>query len=357
MIKKRFQQVGGQLVAWAQDNQRQLPWKSERDPFKIWVSEIMLQQTRAAQATNYYRRFLDRFPTIGALASADEAEVMRMWEGLGYYSRARNLHKAAIQIIRQYKGIFPSDYDNIRALPGIGDYTAAAISAFAFGISKAAVDGNAIRILSRYFGILEYPDTQLLKKKYTDYAQSCLGDFDPALFNQGMMDLGAIVCIPRIPLCDQCPISEGCYAHRMKITSNLPPPRKKIRIVERELHYLVLEDEFGNSLIRRREGKDIWRGLYEFVLEETGEPTPLSPQKIRSILTKIGLMNSLKVLSVRAYKHILTHQKLQVKFYHVKLKGRLSEKNYSGYQAESVKNLLNFAFPRITRVYLSHEII
>ncbi|HMW38159.1 MAG: A/G-specific adenine glycosylase [Saprospiraceae bacterium] len=357
MKKTRFRQAGAQLVTWVQDNERQLPWKSERDPYKIWVSEIMLQQTRAEQVTGYYKRFLARFPTISALASANETDVLRMWEGLGYYSRARNLHKAAIQIIRNYNGVFPSDYDKIRALPGIGDYTAAAISAFAFGASMAAVDGNAIRILSRYFGILDYPDTALLKKKYLEYAQNCLGDSDPALFNQGMMDLGATICIPRLPLCDQCPISEGCYARRMKITSNLPPPRKRNTIKERVLQYVVIADEFGNTLIRRREGKDIWCGLFEFVLEETKEEAPLSSQKIRSILTKTGVMYPLKVLSVREYKHILTHQRVLVKFYHVKLKGRLKEKNYCGYQAESVKNLLNFAFPRITRVYLSHEII
>ncbi len=281
------------ILHWYRENGRDLPWRRTRDPYAVWLSEIILQQTRVAQGTAYWHRFLERFPTVESLAAASEDEVLRLWEGLGYYSRARNLHAAARQIAGL--GSFPDTLEGIRALKGVGDYTAAAIGSICFGLPAAVVDGNVYRVLARHFGIATPVGTTDAKKEFTTLAQRLLPPEEPAAFNQGMMDFGAIQCTPARPACLTCSLQSSCQAFRSGRVELLPVKKAPGKVQERHFSYIYLRHE-GCTAIRRRGAGDIWQGLFEPLVTETESYSGL-------VLLKGGV------------KHQLTHRTLIVDFY------------------------------------------
>ena len=280
------------LLQWFRENGRVLPWRETRDPYAIWLSEIILQQTRIEQGLPYWQRFMQRWPTVDKLAVATEDEVLREWQGLGYYSRARNLHTAAKQIVAY--GGFPTTIEGIRSLKGVGDYTAAAIGSIAFNLPAAVVDGNVYRVLSRYYGIATPINTTEGKKEFMALAQSLLPKNEASAFNQAMMDFGAIQCTPQSPLCPSCPLQETCVAFRENKITELPVKQKTLKIKERHLTYIYIR-YMGETAIHRRSGRDIWQGLYEPWLTD--------------------VVPSGAVLQHRNLKHVLTHRIIFADFY------------------------------------------
>ena len=262
------------ILNWYAQNGRDLPWRRTRDPYAVWLSEIILQQTRIAQGMAYWERFMQRFPTVQDLADASEDEVLRLWEGLGYYSRARNLHAAARQIIAA--GAFPDTLEGIRALKGVGDYTAAAIGSICFDIPAAVVDGNVYRVLARHFGIATPVGTTEAKKEFTALAQKLLPPAQAAAFNQGMMDFGALQCTPLSPDCSTCPLLSSCHAFRTGRVELLPVKKPATAVQERRFSYVYVRFE-GQTAIRRRGPGDIWQGLWEpLVSSASSGPTSSS---------------------------------------------------------------------------------
>lgn len=282
------------LLRWYRENGRSLPWRATRDPYAIWLSEIILQQTRVQQGWSYWERFVERWPTVEALAAASEDEVLRMWQGLGYYSRARNLHFAARQVVAM--GGFPQTLEGIRSLKGVGDYTAAAIGSMAFGLPAAVVDGNVYRVLSRHFGIATPIDSTEGKKEFAALAQALLPSREAAAYNQAIMDFGALQCTPASPRCLLCPLQESCSALREGRVESLPVKLKTVKVRERRLSYIYIRCN-GQTAIRRRGEGDIWQGLWEPVRQEdvAGEP------QLQSVC--------------RNFRHVLTHQVLLCDFY------------------------------------------
>ena len=280
------------ILHWYAENGRDLPWRRTRDPYAVWLSEIILQQTRVAQGWTYWERFMERFPTVESLAEAPEDEVLRLWQGLGYYSRARNLHAAAKQIAAL--GSFPDTLDGIRALKGVGDYTAAAIGSIAFGLPAAVVDGNVYRVLARYFGIATPVGTTAAKKEFTALAGRLLPADAPAAFNQGMMDFGATCCTPVNPACLTCPLQPSCQAFRTGRVELLPVKQAAAKPVERHLTYVYVRFE-GQTAIHRRGPGDIWQGLWE-------------PLAVSAVPADARLV-------IKDFKHQLTHRTLFTDFY------------------------------------------
>jgi A/G-specific adenine glycosylase len=257
------------LIHWAARNPRPMPWKGEKDPYKIWLSEIILQQTRVEQGWAYYEKFIRHYPTVLDLAAASEDQVLKDWEGLGYYSRARNLHAAARYMADVLGGQFPDTYEGIRALKGVGDYTAAAIASFAYNLPYAVLDGNVYRVLARRFGITTPIDTPAAKREFTAMAQSLLDKEQPGAYNQAMMDFGALQCTPAQPLCTTCPFQNTCVAFQTGKTAELPVKSKQVAKKERYFLYVIFKNG-PQTWIQQRIDKDIWQGLYEFPLLETG---------------------------------------------------------------------------------------
>ena len=280
------------LLQWYQENGRELPWRQTRDPYAIWLSEIILQQTQVKQGWDYWERFVRRWPTVEALAAASEDEVLREWQGLGYYNRARNLHFAAKQIVAM--GAFPNTLEGIRQLKGVGDYTAAAIASFAFGIPAAVVDGNVYRVLARHFGIDTPINTTEGKKLFTALAQDLLPDSEAATYNQAIMDFGALQCTPQAPNCMYCPLIESCEAFRSGKVNQFPVKLKTLKITERHLTYIYVRCN-GYTAIHRRGAGDIWQGLWE--------PWLNSEVPAGAVLLK------------QHVKHVLTHRVLYADFY------------------------------------------
>lgn len=265
------------LISWYDDHKRDLPWRGETDPYKIWVSEIILQQTRVQQGWDYYHRFLDNFPNVKTLAEADEEKVLKVWQGLGYYSRARNMHAAAREIMAEHHGIFPQTYDKIRSLKGIGNYTAAAIASIAFHLPYPAVDGNVIRIVSRIFGICDDVTQPTVLKRITAICETEIDPAQPGVFNQAAMDFGAMQCVPRNPKCDECPFQSNCYAFKNNLTDTLPIKKKKGESKHRFFHYTIYLSD-NQTIIEKRTGSDIWKNMYQFPLTETdSEKWPEKP--------------------------------------------------------------------------------
>ena len=294
------------LLEWYDLNGRQLPWRQTDDPYRIWVSEIILQQTRVAQGYDYFLRFVRRFPTVDHLARATEDEVLNEWQGLGYYSRARNLHAAARQV--QALGRFPDDYESIRRLKGVGDYTAAAIASLAFGLPHAVVDGNVYRVLSRHFGISLPIDSTQGRKFFAALAQEMLAQDEPARYNQAIMDFGALLCTPRSPRCHQCPLADSCVALAEGTVERLPVKQHTTRIRDRYLTFIYVR--YGaETLLQRRGSGDIWQGLYQSPLRETEKP--MTMEDVRQWTGEAGRLTLLRDGVV----HQLTHQRLHADFY------------------------------------------
>lgn len=333
-----------------------MPWKGEKDPYKIWLSEIILQQTRVEQGLNYYHRFVRAFPDVHKLAKAPDPSVFKLWEGLGYYTRCRNLIATARYISKEHRGEFPGTYEEIRTLKGIGPYTAAAISSFAFDLPHAVVDGNVFRVLARIFGISIPADSTEGKKYFTALANDLLDKKHPGLYNQAIMDFGAVICKPA-PLCNICVFNRSCHAFLNSKVNVLPVKKKKIVIRQRWFYYLVLEYK-DQTAIRHRAGKDIWQDLYEFPMIEMEKET--DPGKILEQAGKKGwLKKDDAVISVSdLYKQQLTHQLITGRFIKIKMKQRPGKGKDSpppGLVWIAKNTISKFAFPRFINQYLLKE--
>ncbi len=337
------------LINWYQEHFRCLPWRNTKDPYKIWLSEIILQQTRVDQGLPYYNRFIDTFPTVYDLAAASIDEVLLLWQGLGYYSRARNLHYTACNIVNEFNGMFPSDTERLKRLKGIGDYTAAAIASFAFNVPEAVVDGNVFRVISRFYNEEAAIDTSEGKKRFKELAQLSLDRTRPGLHNQAIMELGATVCTPQNPECYRCPLEAGCLARKEKTINELPVKSKKITVKNRYFMFLILASD-KTLVIQKREGKDIWKGLYQFPLFEF-EKSPKDEDLIFGISSLTGKsVEDFSILFVRKQPcHKLSHQHIHPIFVCVKHKGDVINNEF----LEIKKSDFNkYAFPRIITRYL-----
>ncbi len=315
------------LIQWYLENKRDLPWRNTADPYQIWLSEIILQQTRVAQGLPYFNRFTEAFPTVFALAEASEEHVLKLWQGLGYYSRARNLHKTAQVVVFDYNGVFPTAYRELIKLKGIGSYTAAAIASFSANEPVAVLDGNVFRVLARYFGIETDIASAPAKKEFTELANEVLDKKNPALFNQAIMEFGALQCVPKNPDCSACVLNQSCVALQKKKVAQLPVKLKKIKVTERYFNYLVFEDESGDSLIQQRTAKGIWHNLYEFPLIES--ETELDEEAILNKISAVFFLTnnliSIKPFDEKSILHVLSHQRLKIRFWGLKVEGRIEK--------------------------------
>lgn len=340
------------LINWYLKNKRNLPWRNTRDPYKIWLSEIILQQTRVEQGLPYYQKFIEKYPTVLKLAKAKEDEVLKLWQGLGYYSRARNLHFTAKEIVKNHGGIFPNNYYEIRALKGIGDYTAAAIASFAFNLPYAVVDGNVMRVLSRYLGINEPIDNTQGKKLLAEAAQELLDKKNPAVYNQAIMEFGATYCVPQKPDCENCIFNSSCEAFRLKKVNELPVKSKKTKIKERYFHYLIIEQKRKTYLQKRAAG-DIWQGLYEFPLIEADKALDFDELIKQEEFKKIFKNKFFEFIKTSPNKkHILSHQHIHARFFHFKI-NKLEKPD--SYKEINFGDLDKYALPRLIHRYLEEE--
>ena len=342
-----------QIMAWYRQNKRPLPWRQTTDPYKIWLSEIILQQTRVQQGLPYYNRFVEHYPKVEALANAPEQDILRLWQGLGYYTRARNLHKCAQIIACNFGGIFPKTYVELMQLPGVGKYTAAAIASFAYGEVVPVVDGNVYRVLARLYAEPTDISSSKAFSVFFNLAQNLIDQQQPAEFNQAIMEFGAMQCTPKKPLCLYCPVKNYCEAYTLNMQQEFPVKLKKTKVTDRYLHYMVITDENGQVYMQQRTGNDIWKGLFQFPLlaysqpEINREELPLQPQ-----------------LESPLYKHQLSHQSLYVRFYHYKVDSRkaseqllpstlanpASKENNEGWY--SIKQVENLPKPILIQNYL-----
>ncbi len=337
------------LIQWYRANRRELPWREESDPYRIWVSEIILQQTRVQQGLDYYTRFIGRFPDIRSLAEAEEQEVLKYWQGLGYYTRARNLHAGARYLWENYGAFFPDTYDEILKIKGVGAYTAAAIASFAFGLPYPVVDGNVLRVLARIFGVEAPVDTAAGRKKVEDLAAGLIPLDQAATFNQAMMDFGALQCVPQHPDCVNCPFSGECYACLHGMQSELPYKQHKTRQRERYFHYWVLRNGEG-FFLHRREAKDIWQGLYEFPLTESERPLSESELIEKQNFIDVSFLREQLPLCVSGeYRHVLSHQVLHARFVEVFLPDTIQ---VADAVRVSLSELSSYPVPRLLEKYL-----
>lgn len=333
------------ILIWFDANKRNLPWRDQTDPYKIWISEIILQQTRVVQGTKYYLNFLKKFPTIRHLAEADEQQVLKLWQGLGYYSRARNLHQSAKFIVEQLDGEFPDHYSDLLKLKGVGEYTAAAIASIAYDEAVPAIDGNAFRVLSRYFDIVLDISESKSKKYFKQLGAEIIDRKRPGDFNQAVMELGATVCLPKNPKCEICPLNESCAALAKNKTDQLPVKSKKTKVKKRQLNFFEITDG-ENFLMVKRTKDDIWKNLYSFPLIEdqikNQNPFGIPDEPVHSGNTT----------------HLLTHQRLTIDFWRLELDEtefkKLSKKlGAAVYSSEELKSL---PVPKPIENYLKSKI-
>jgi len=305
------------LNTWYLENRRELPWRSTQDPYRIWLSEIILQQTRVAQGTPYYCKFINEFPSVFDLANASEEEVLKLWQGLGYYSRARNLQAAAKFVVDELNGKFPDTYKDLLKLKGVGDYTASAVASFCYREPVAVVDGNVYRVLSRVFGLDTPINSTEGKKEFKQLAQELLDKKDPATFNQALMEFGALQCTPQRAQCETCPFSVECVAFNQDRISQLPVKLKKQKVKTRHFNYLVFLSEEKETVLQQRKGKGIWQGLYEFPLVET-----LSEASVENLVKEEEFQNyslssqiDIHLFNEEPIVHKLSHQHIHTKFW------------------------------------------
>lgn len=340
------------IISWYEENKRDLPWRHTRDPYKIWLSEIILQQTRVAQGLPYYERFVENFPDVISLANEKEEKVLRLWQGLGYYSRARNLHTCAKKVSDEAGGIFPQTFEDLKKLPGIGAYTAAAIASIAFREPVAVVDGNVFRVLSRVFGIELDISTNEGKSYFFEKANELIDRQQPDLFNQAVMEFGALHCTPKNPRCDSCIFIKSCIAYQKEQQGMLPVKSKKQAVKKRYFTYFIIEHR-GRLLMKKRQQGDIWNGLYDFFLIE--KPRLLNPQKLLLEHTEFNLVNAMEVSDV--YKHVLSHQHLMTRFVWIKASTNQSLEKFmkkNGLVFYSKKHVANLPKPILVTRFL-HE--
>lgn len=339
-----------QLLKWNADmNKRPMPWKGEKDPYKIWLSEIILQQTRVEQGWDYYNRFVTTFPTVHELAKAPETKVFKLWEGLGYYTRCKNLLATAKVIAKEKKGIFPNSYEEILTLKGIGPYTAAAIASFAFDLPFAVVDGNVFRVLARYFGIDKPIDSNEGKKIFSSLADDLLDKKHPGIYNQALMDFGAVVCKPKLPACSTCPLKKSCLANLNGLVNELPVKEKKIIRKTRWFYYLLIQSDHAIA-VKKRGAKDIWENLYEFVLIEEPAKTPVKKILLQKAVTILLGDEKYNVEEIsEEYKQQLTHQTIYCQFLRINVQ---ADTKIKGHEMFPVKNISKLPFPKIITDYL-----
>ena len=342
------------MLDWFEENKRHLPWRGEIDPYKIWVSEIILQQTRVNQGWEYYLRFVEQFPNVKSLAEAPLQEVLHVWQGLGYYSRARNMHIAAQQMMQNHQGVFPHNYLDIRKLKGIGDYTAAAIGSIAFRLPYPAVDGNVLRVITRIFGICDDISQQKTVRAITQRCQNLIDKENPGDFNQALMELGAIQCTPKKPNCDICPFSAQCTAFAKDHVDLLPVKYLKLKIKERYLHYFIFIKN-SKTIIEQRIANDIWKNLYQFPLIET----QTACEKITKKMLLDAGFGKIHPVFLKEVKHKLTHQHLTIRFYilnnHLpELKTIVETLRATSLPAISITELKNYPFPVVLKDVISY---
>ncbi len=338
------------LIEWYLQKKRDLPWRNTTNPYPIWLSEIILQQTRVAQGMPYFYAFLESFPTVKELAIADEQQVLKLWQGLGYYSRARNLHQTAQYIANELDGVFPNSYAGLIQLKGIGEYTAAAIASFAYNEPVPVVDGNVFRVVSRYFGIESDISTGKTKKEFTALAAELLPKEQPALFNQAIMEFGAMHCTPKNPDCENCIFNSSCVALQKGLVVQLPFKSKKIKIRKRYFNYIVLQDKKGNTKIQQRTDKGIWHNLYEFPLFETTQeegfetiaPLIKNDTDFGDSVVSIQEANPISLI------HKLSHQHLYIKFWKVTVNNTLTD----GVNPEQLRT---FPFPIVIHNFIEED--
>ena len=339
------------LLKWnRKKNTRKMPWKGEKDPYKIWLSEIILQQTRVEQGLKYYEKFVSTFPDIHKLAVAKDENVFKLWEGLGYYSRCKNLLETARIISKKLNGKFPDKFEDILALKGVGNYTAAAIASFAYDLPHAVVDGNVFRVLSRVFGIKTPIDSTEGKKLFKELADQLLDKKQPGIYNQALMDFGAVICKP-YPVCEQCPMQNYCYAFKNNSIDKLPVKEKKIEIKNRWFNYLVIE--YNERFYISKRTDDIWNNLNEFALIETNSEHDVKEIISKAESTGILKKNTYQLKSASPlYIQQLSHQKIITRFIRVVLR---KENVPGGYKPVSKKQMLRLAFPRVINSYFEKE--
>ena len=339
------------LLYWHQQiNTRTMPWKGEKDPYKIWLSEIILQQTRVEQGLAYYNKFIAIYPTIKTLASAKDDDVFKLWEGLGYYSRCRNLLHTAREIAEKYNAIFPTNYEEIIQLKGIGSYTAAAITSFAYNQPYAVLDGNVFRVLARVFEVNLAIDSTEGKKHFAQLAQELLDKKKPALYNQAIMDLGATICKPQQPICDACCLQKMCKAYLHNTISTYPFKAKKIIVTTRFFYYLILENN-NQVLIKKRTEKDIWQNLHEYYLIETQQQQEIDKTVIKNWLKDyLNYNKKFEIISIsKPQQQKLTHRTIKGNFISIALHQKIEVENYFWIDK---KDIATYSFPRFINDYL-----
>ncbi len=339
------------IIEWHQEvNKRTMPWKGEKDPYKVWISEIILQQTRVQQGLSYYNNFIKEFPTVKSLALAPDEAVFKVWEGLGYYSRCKNILLTARTIVNNLNGNFPCTYEGIIALKGIGPYTAAAISSFAYGLPHAVADGNVLRVLSRYFGEALPIDTAKGKEYFTKLANELLFKKDPAVYNQAIMDFGATVCTPKVAKCGSCVLQKNCIAYDQGLVNMLPVKEKQLVRKKRSFTYFLFLSE-DMVLVNKRMQKDIWQNLYEFYLFETDEDWDWKTEEIAKWLKDQLSIDSFKIHDIsQLFTQQLTHQNLRGRFITIALKKIPAALLH--FKTVKKEDLAKIAFPKFINQYL-----
>ncbi|MDB5029969.1 A/G-specific adenine glycosylase [Mucilaginibacter sp.] len=339
-----------ELVRWYNENKRDLPWRNTTDAYIIWLSEVILQQTRVDQGLPYFYRFVEKYPDVTCFANASEDEILKLWQGLGYYSRGRNMLKTARIVQENFNGKFPQAYDQLIKLKGIGEYTAAAIASFSANEAKAVVDGNVYRVIARYFGISEPINSTAGKKIFQATANDLLNKKIPAAHNQAMMEFGAMLCKPKNPACGACPIREGCYAFINNATTTLPVKLNKIKIRERFFNYFLYTDG-DNILMNKRGESDIWANMYDLPLIETSSLLPLD-ELLALPETVAYFGNSIKISgSAMVKKHLLTHQHLHVRFITLSQQPIRVKEGWVFIKVEKAKKM---ALPKVIFIFLDN---
>lgn len=354
LINNRNPDFTSLLMDWnKRQNARQMPWKGERDVYKIWISEIILQQTRVEQGLDYYQRFITSFPSIHHLANANEEQVFKLWEGLGYYTRCRNLIETARYISKENDGKFPTDFEDIRALKGVGEYTASAIASFAYDLPYPVLDGNVYRVLSRYFGINLPIDNNNGKNFFSLLARQLLDENQPAQYNQAIMDFGALICKPKLPLCNECVLIKECFANKKNSVDKFPVKKRNLKRRTRWLYYYVIEYN-GKVYIKKRVGKDIWQNLYEFVLLDSDVAIAGDELVKKRFLKKIIDGVTFKIQNTtKIYRQQLTHLEIKGQFIHVSISAM--PKSLKQYRLVTMSELQKFAFPKFILSYLREK--
>lgn len=350
-MSQHFDKIRNTIANWYNVQKRSLPWRDTTDAYKIWISEVILQQTRVDQALGYFYRFIERFPNVETLARAEEEEVLKYWQGLGYYSRARNLHSAAQQIFTKYHSIFPTDYKDVLNLKGVGDYTAAAICSFAYNKPYAVVDGNVFRVLSRLFGISTPINSSQGKKEFFLLANNLLNKKNPSLHNQAIMEFGALQCTPKSPNCTECPLQNFCVAFDCNMVKTLPIKKHTNSQKKRFFNFLFIKQE-NETFLEKRTQNDIWKNLYQFPLIETEKP--IEPEE----LLKMPLFADKKFVLTKSssiYKHVLSHQIIYARFLTIE-----TDRTCSWGNKEWIKILItdldSFPIPRLMEIFIEKNL-